>query len=939
MLRRIRVKLRLPTRPQSSSIQPFHSRTTYSAAAVARIHVQEQDDVPYGMEYGAGPSRIPYQSRPSVQPTPTLAIAPSSTPLKAHVAAKTLREHLNSLNHGSYASINGLILSLLRSLDPSRQGVAASIEDTIASLSRLELQTILHHLIRQGKLKPAVALAAQALSKAPRSTRRRLISARTITALFSKWPNLTHRVHPPHRALSSLEPTFAEQLSPAPSPLVRTLLDILESLQDVRLRRPPELYALIIRTCVNEDLPDLAAKVYVGLVEEWVTEGRVAEGASPEDFYQGGGPPREQEQARVSEMLKRWWTGVRTWRLPGEVLSPHDRLDLWHPRHLSLGEKMRNFPVPLATSPPSTVPEPKAVWLNIIVNSLKLDPTKVSPAEFAASMRALAILANTVLSRTLPIVALGRLLGACNVAPYKPDVFPDNITARPEEDAWAFTAHTQIHVTLMSLLFSPPISAQSMAMIEANRDQSAVDDAETSFRQPSSSVGRYMLPPLSWGSCNVLLNYAFRALRAPAALQRLMKYMKDVLGMGRQDPDVYNKVLRSATVIQENKVAAQAELALFQKVDSRWARPAHAPSRRKDDRTFFLAQRIVEPDPLKAEGDTLTNLVVSSPALSHHDSSASPNPNEASVVHQLTYLTVTSQFDRLEDLVYQYIPFLDFSARMSASEARSRVEEQELTSALGHNGRPTPQTLTPAIYEAILIGLEKDGRTGLAQRVFKVAMQAEQQMSERLGEKNDATRSLAYQYRLPIGVFTTMLKVWENEVRAGASAVNQGLHTVPIGWVVPKRYEKLNRQDAAGQMAILTHELVRNRSALGRGEAALDKKYFDALVKACRLRWKLGEGGELRDWVLKKELVEVIRDMEEWDVEVNEPLVTKLGGRVDPIDARVGVAMGQRRKRSQRQWPEPAKLLRRMVGHGGGKEVDFSVWDSDGRLKNGRARV
>ncbi|WWD20106.1 hypothetical protein CI109_104581 [Kwoniella shandongensis] len=932
MLRRIRIKLRLPAVPPQRLT--FHSRATSSAAALARIHVQEHyDSDPYGTAYGAGPSRLPYTPRQSTVRQTTLAVNPSQShaPLNAHTAAKTLREHLHSLNHGSYATTNTLILSLLRSLDPQRQGGSASLEDTVSSLSRLELHTILHHLIRQGKVKVAAALLAQTLSMAPRSARRRLVSSRTIDALFKKWPNLTHRHRDVYQPLPTLEPTFAEQLSPTPSPLLQSLLDILESLQDVRLRRPPELYANIIRVCVNEDLPDLASKIYVGLVEEWVTEGRVAEGASPEDFYQGGGPPREQEQARVSEMLKRWWTGVRTWRLPGEVLSPHDRLDLWHPRHLSLGEKMRNFPVPLATSPPSTVPEPKAVWLNLIVNSLKLNPSTVSPAEFAASMRALAILANTILSRTLPIVALGRLLSACKVAPYKPDVFPDNVISRPDEDAWAYTAHTQIHVTLMSLLFSPPISADSMAMIEANRDQSSEansPESQSSFQiPPPSSLGRYMTPPLSWASCNILLNYTFGALRAPAVLRRLMNYMKTVFGMGKQDPAVYNKVLSSASKIQENKVAAQAELALFDKVNTKWARPTHAPSRRKDDRTFFSAQVIPNTDSTPASLDELS----SDPTLplpSNGSSSPSPLPNEDSIVSLLTHYTVTSQFDKLEDLIYQSIPFLDFSSQMSPAEVTSRAEDHGLTSALGRSGRPAPQALTPNIYAAMLIGAEKAGRTGLAQRVFRVALQAEQQMVEQFtGDEND--KSLAHSYRLPVGVFTTMLQVWENEVRAGTSALkhNQGMKSTPIGWTVPKKYERLNRQDAAGQMAILTHELVRNRYAQGRGEGALDKKYFEALVRVCRVRWGLGEhNATLKKWELKREVVEVIRDMEEWEVEVNEALVIKLGGGGRNVDKDANPVNIVKKGRPQSgQWPEPAKLLRRMVGHAGGREVDLSV--------------
>jgi hypothetical protein len=98
----------------------------------------------------------------------------------------------------------------------------------------------------------------------------------------------------------------------------------------------------------------------------------------------------------IAPQLKAWWKGVRTWRLPGEVISPHDRLDLWHPQNLSLGEKMRSFPFPLATSPPSAVPEPAERLLEKILATLRLDPAVADPRDFAASMRALAILCLSV---------------------------------------------------------------------------------------------------------------------------------------------------------------------------------------------------------------------------------------------------------------------------------------------------------------------------------------------------------------------------------------------------------------------------------------------------------------------------------------------------------------------------------------------------------------
>ena len=214
------------------------------------------------------------------------------------------------------------------------------------------------------------------------------------------------------------------------------------------------MYEILIRQCVGEGRPDVAAKIFVGLVEEWVTEGRVAEGADIEDFCEGGGPSEKLEIQLVSDQMAAWWKGVRTWAWPGEVLSPHGRLDLWHPKNLSLGEKMKGFPMPVPTSPPTMVPAPDNRLLLDIIDSLRLDPAKSTPMEHTTSMRALAYLANTVLSRTLPISSLRSLFHAMSATVHRPPVYPEGVDPEKiiQSDRWAYESFTQIHLALQSLL-------------------------------------------------------------------------------------------------------------------------------------------------------------------------------------------------------------------------------------------------------------------------------------------------------------------------------------------------------------------------------------------------------------------------------------------------------------------------------------------------------
>ncbi|WVQ79426.1 hypothetical protein IAT38_001524 [Cryptococcus sp. DSM 104549] len=930
MLRRIRVKLHpLPL--------PLRVRLTSSAAALARSssHVEneaaESYGVPYGVAYGAGPSRIPY-TPPGAPGASHLSSTPSPTgrPLNA----ESLRRHLSAIPITSYSTPAVFLNSVLNAVDPSRSyypmGMMkrpGEINRVLASLSRLELHIVLHHLIRERRGEIATGLIREALRGCPRDGRPRLLRLRTLQLLYGKEDAFKPSVYMLLTEAPDLNPTLEAQASRKPKVRLQAMLDVLEMLQEVRTARPMELYGMVITHAIWGRLPDVAAKVYVGLVEEWVTEGRVAEGANPEDFYHGGGPPRDydlavgppqevEQRMEVSEMLKGWWTGVRTWRWPGEVLSPHDRLDLWHPHHLSLPDKMKNFPIPSPTSPPSIVPQPHTIWLNNIVDSLQLDPTRTSPAMFAASMRALAILANTVLSRTLPIVALGPLLNACNAAPHKPDVFPERVTQRPaDEEAWAYTAFTQLHVTLMSLLWSPPISSRSMKMIEAAKHAEGRPAGEQAIEPealpPPSAESPYMTPPLAWSSCLILLRYAFRALRAPSMLGQLSKYMRRAFGMGGRDPSAWNITLEGASRLRQNDIARKVEEKLFDGVFGEEGMEGARALRSREKSVGHQAEHAEKTPALSFP----TALLESEPSLG-------PDPDDTSVVNLITHLTVTSQFQRLEKLIYILIPFLAYSRRNTPLDAPEGLP-------VGLNGRPLSTALTPKIYVGLIRGLEKAGKTGLAQRVGENALFMEGELAREYAQR-DPPAELPMRQRLSIWFFTAMLQVWENEVHAGQRARRTGNvdGQCRSAWTVPYEFEGLPRHRAAGEMAWLVHEHVRERWSNQwmnrKGDARGVEKYFEVLVHALWDRWGLDQAVEghsarwrtARDEKLpprKKvvmEMVWVAEDMDAWGFSVPPVMKARLK------EEKVGVEFGKLSyvKKGVVETDEREKLLWRLMG-------------------------
>ncbi|KAK4683960.1 hypothetical protein P7C73_g6247, partial [Tremellales sp. Uapishka_1] len=802
----------LPRTPRKDAIYVARSASSHALALV------EESSDPYGLEYGAGPSRLPYQ--------------PTSTPPSSATrhSARELRKTLLSLSHGQYSTVSHLARALFPEHEnPSRQ---------LAYLSRLEAHALLHHLLRARKGILAASVVSETIAN---DTARKRFSNKSILKLFESEANfrLPH-IHPSPKSSRAPEATATPR---PPSKQLLILLDLLTSLQKIRHRRPLELYELVIRRCIVERLPELAAKVYVGLVEEWITEGRVAEGAHPEDFHPGGGPPREQmelaatpestlgiSKLRRLQLQSSWFTGVRTWCWPGESLSPHDRLDLWHPQHLSLGEKMRNFPLPLPTSPPSMVPEPEEKLLSMILASLQLDPETCSPPEFTSSMRALAILANPVLSRTLPIGALPKLLVSFRSVRAQPAVYPEGMVDIPTNDPSAYTAYTHVHVALLSLLFSPPSYSYSSAV----KDYIYKHPPTPTFRPPDQA-SRYQLPPLNWKSCIVLLQYGLRMVKQPRLVTQLVEYMQTQFGMGKE-ARAWNILFRSGTLLREDEMAERAEDVLF----------GGSPLGKPVPQTAAVHSKLeIVPSP--------PDRAIAFPAVPKR---TPIQPDAYSLTALIAHLGATSQFDRLNNLVYKLLPFLSFSKSLS----QIRVDEILLEEGIwaGTSGRPRADVLTPYIYTCLISALEKGGKTGLAQRVFHLALQAEEQRG--------------HAWKLPIAAYTSMMRIWEMEYR---TATRQRLkpgapEAWPIGWSTPRSFGNQPRHLAASQMAVHVYHLAK------RHDVEMDGLFIRSYVAACRGRWALKIDAPIAGRH-RTEVVELKDDLRRWGLDVPEEIERKLG--------------------------------------------------------------
>jgi len=558
----------------------------------------------------------------------------------------------------------------------------------------------------------------------------------------------------------------------------------------------------------------MAASVYAGLVEEWILEGRVAEVGDTSLFAEGGLPnvhvnaaAQEQEHASDNRKMKAiidgWFEGVRTWRLPGESLAPMEKLKLWHPKTLKLQEKMKNFPLPSPTSPPTLVPPPSGEMLDIVICSLTYQPAVTYVREkssgrtrnpilasqnrpYRRSARALAILGNTILSRTLPVTALKSLFQAMRKLSLEVPVYPTSLdwTRIPQTQRSEFTAGTHIHAALMSLLWSPP-----------------------SFNFPHGRWSTYRLPPLNLTSTRVLLHYALKALPTGATFRRFLNHIKSAFGIG----------------------LISREMAVT---------PGHGATGHWAD--FFRVNKIDQQ--LKVMERDAEVFDVPEPPVTDED-----------IVFKLRLLHDGPKLD-VEGTVYKAFPFLDVSSYSTlpadADYATLHREQHRRTRLAEMARRRSPWT-----FVACLNALQRVQSTPLAERLYLLALRAEKHPGKGSSAEGVSLGGLSEtgQWCLPIEGHTAMLQMYALEQRADRSSTRQNVkpqtfrgldYAQDIGVLPAKTY--VNSGDAAWRSAtaILRH-VLQNLTSLQLDISALRRRK----QQIAAFEWKL-DGPPLPDTLL-----------------------------------------------------------------------------------------
>lgn len=783
----------------------------------------------------------------------------------------------------------------------------------------LEQHTILHDLLRKGKIDVATDILLRLLANLPpdRPPRFRQLS---LQALVRDRPE--HRRYRPLRTFTKVysregqpmpQPAIADQAPPRLYKELSDFLAVIRTLQTIHHPRPELVYHIAIQEAIGAGRPDVAAEVFVELVEEWIMEGRLAEGAVAEDFYRSGkigapagqwdqavpAPPKGPEAQLRRGLLNSWFSGVRTWRLPGEALSLHQRLDLWHPRGHAPDEKMRGFPMPVPTSPPSKVPAPSRNLLQPILDAIYLDPTECTNIEFATSMRALGTLANTILSRTLPLPAIPGLLKLFSRSERHPVVYPAFMEDVPAKDAWSYTSSNQVHNALMSLMFSPPNYAAAARM----ETKFAIEDN----LPRSEGAAQYALQALGWQSCMVLIHYALVKIQQPTILTRLINYMTSMFTWTSAEP--INRLLSNSKVAHTPWLIKILEDKLFPKNSAvastqRWGR-AKTSLLPEDGKIEPLSSILhAQPGRIPPAPGSPEEMVW----FASHEAFAQAladlpdmDADARSCTALLVHLMNSGQYKRLHKVVVNLVPFFKVNKQTPIAVIDALAEQG---AEVGRSGRIRSVHLTPEMYTVILSACLRSRDVWFAARIFESALfhgrrtffqrlrhHTNKNLDGAVGKHSKRARlNIAPEplhARLSITAYTTMLSIY------GLEANSDG----PLrDWFFPARFHKHQPEDCSTAGHIMgwdTYLRARNMWCQVI-ESGFDDPivphympgvdFFTAAIGTFFRGWTLDKPDEPLTPAAREELKMVLADMAYFELDLPAGLVAKLTGAPLPTD-------------------------------------------------------
>ncbi|KAG6333084.1 hypothetical protein ID866_6008 [Astraeus odoratus] len=370
-------------------------------------------------------------------------------------------------------------------------------------------------------------------------------------------------------------------------------------------------------------------------------------------------------------------------------------------------------------------------------------PEQGDSQQRADAYQALAFLANLVDSRSLPYSDISTLLRALYSCPRD-----SNVVWVLRDGQWEMVnAYRYFHDVLYRLARRPPTKSKAPPIKHGN-----IKD------NPTPPV----MPQLTRETYNTLVHYALRHRMSIVMAQKILQHMEFVRSPGlKPDITTYNIFLRSGTLLRQNGLVSHTlEELRMGKVNN-----GHG--------IMVLPQPL---EPLQSSAEPARVSHASSPqtqepkpiALSQFLRIRAPTrpltADSTTLVSYICHLTSTGRPDAVVDVLWYILPELSIVDHPAwdnvTPEHRAAMAQQTRQERLDR-----AVSLGPWFFTTVLNALCKAGKTGLAERVWLLARQAE--MASWVQADASGEGRAVQGWCLPVHAYTIMLQVYAKEAKKG----------------------------------------------------------------------------------------------------------------------------------------------------------------------------
>jgi hypothetical protein len=366
-------------------------------------------------------------------------------------------------------------------------------------------------------------------------------------------------------------------------------------------------------------------------------------------------------------------------------------------------------------------------------------PQETNEVSLCISLQALANIAMLLDERCLPnpeVASIIRVLYSCPRSNIKVWIVRDGEPYHTE-------AYSYFHSVLLRLVSNPPMTKPSRRLGESDTPNSP-------------------MPYMDLDSCNALLHYALRHRQDPALAKKVLYDMRNRPKPLEPNIVTYNILIRSGTLLRKAGITEAALHSLRQNV--------------KNAQHGIMIEPPAKGTPTQPEATGAENLsrspthdVRGMEALSEemsqlHNEQASKQYLLTADGHTLTsyimHLTASGNPHVVADVLFHVLPELamiehpswgsmTFEQAKSLRKSRIKARREHLRRAASFG---------PHFFTAILNALRKSGKTGLTERVWLLAKQA---------ERISWTADNISPWLLPVAAYTIMLQCYAAEARKG----------------------------------------------------------------------------------------------------------------------------------------------------------------------------